>query len=90
MVFEKVTAFGFREIVEVASAAITGELVDRARVIDTLLDLRNAAFEGELVAVVDGLLRGVPGQTTVLSSWWRAALDELSLAASMELTEAHA
>ncbi len=88
MVFDTTTDFA--RIVSAASASIVGELVDRNRVIDTLLDLRNAALVSELVAIVDGLLRTVPGQTTVRASWWTVALDELALAASMELSEAHA
>lgn len=89
MVFETSgSAYDFNQIIGVSVAAISGELVDRMRVIDTLLDLRNAAPAVALVSIVDGLLRNVPGQTTVRSSWWQSALDELSLAASMELSQA--
>lgn len=89
MVFETADiSDAFAATVVAASAAISGELIDRVRVIDTLLDLRNAAESSELVAIIDDYLRNVPGQTSVRSSWWQATLDELALAASMELTEA--
>lgn len=76
---------------------LDGELIDRSRVIDGLLDLRQMAAEvvrqrssgpslipGEssLVDTVDILLSNVPGKTMVDMSWWQTAL--VSLAAATE------
>jgi hypothetical protein len=76
----------FSELVALAGSLATGELVDKARVIDALLDLRNAAPTASIVEVVDHLLTTAPGRTMVLANWWLGALDELSLAADLELT----
>jgi hypothetical protein len=57
---------------------VDGELSTRSRVVDGLLDLRNAAPEfSELEARVDELLRSVPGVTTVPNGWWLDRLEEL-------------
>ena len=61
---------------------INGELSDKNRVTDQLLDLRLAAADHpEIVAIVDRLLVERPGLTTVTNRWWSDALDELELAA---------
>lgn len=63
--------------------AIDGQLSDKTRVVDNLLDLRLAtADQPAMVAEVDRLLSDVPGLTTVENSWWSAALDDLRLTLS--------
>ncbi|NNE95403.1 MAG: hypothetical protein HKN24_05190 [Acidimicrobiales bacterium] len=62
-------------------SAIDGQLSDRGRVIDNLLDLRNEFTSPALIAVIDELLSDVPGLTVVENEWWSGALDMLSLAA---------
>ncbi len=62
-------------------AAIDGQLSDRNRVIDHLLDLRLEFDTPGLVAVIDDLLSDVPGLTVVENQWWGAALDQLSMTA---------
>ena len=61
-------------------AAIHGQLSDRNRVIDHLLDLRLDYDAPGIVAVIDDLLSDVPGLTVVENEWWTAALDRLLLA----------
>ena len=54
---------------------VSGELSDRSKVVDHLLDLRLAARDREAtVVVIDDLLAELPGRTTVPNSWWLAAL----------------
>jgi hypothetical protein len=63
-------------------SAIDGQLSDRQRVIDHLLDVRLAAPDAPaIVDIVDRRLSDVPGLTTVENSWWSDVLDELDLAA---------
>lgn len=60
---------------------INGELSDKNRVTDQLLDIRLAATDQpEIVEIVDRLLVERPGLTTVTNKWWTEALDELELA----------
>lgn len=63
---------------------IHGQLSDKRRVVDHLLDVRLAATDHPAVlAVTDRLLAETPGRTTVENAWWRAALDELEHAAAV-------
>ncbi len=60
---------------------IDGQLSDKRRVIDHLLDVRLAAADLPAVVVeTDRLLADMPGLTTVENTWWRAAIDDLELA----------
>ena len=61
------------------------KLIERSRIVDALLDLRNTTSASSLVEVIDAALRSLPGRTTVRSSWWQGILDELNLAAELEL-----
>lgn len=62
---------------------IDGQLSDKSRVIDQLLDIRLAAADRPAVlAEVDLLLANVPGLTTVENDWLRSALDRVSKAAA--------
>lgn len=76
----------FSPILDAGAALITGEVVDRSRVVDVLLDLRNAAGTSNIgvVEAVDFVLRDVPGRTTVRAGWWQSTLDELQLAVALE------
>lgn len=70
-------------MIETFKADITGQLSDKSRVVDGLLDIRLAAGDRPaLVTKVDRLLSDVPGLTTVENSWWTAALNDLRRAAS--------
>ena len=74
----------FETLIEELISAINGEVIDKSRVADRLLDLRNEAGSPALVDAVDDLLRNLPGRTMVVTSWWREALDGLGLAAVIE------
>jgi len=75
----------FDEVLERSVSLIHGELIERSRIVDALLDLRNTTSASSLVEVIDAALRTLPGRTTVRSSWWQGILDELNLAAELEL-----
>ena len=74
----------FVQLIDEALAAINGEVLDKSRVTDRLLDLRLASGSPELVAAVDDVLGGVPGKTMVATSWWVDALNGLRLIAELE------
>lgn len=59
--------------------AVDGELSSRSRVIDGLLDLRNATTDPVFHVRIDELLGGIPGLTTVPNGWWLDRLEELRL-----------
>jgi hypothetical protein len=62
---------------------IDGQLSDKSRVIDQLLDIRLAAADRPAVlAEVDLLLANVPGLTTVENNWLRSAFERVGRAAS--------
>ncbi len=66
-------------------AAAPGQLIDRGRVIDYLLDLRlEAGNDSALTRMIDGILGDVPGKTVVELVWWRDTLDRLSLNADCQ------
>lgn len=66
---------------------IHGQLSDRRRVIDHLLDVRLAMAEQPLVvAEVDRLLAELPGLTTVENAWWAHAIDDLERASMAQPT----
>lgn len=57
---------------------IDGEVSDKSRVTDHLLDLRLAAAgEPALLTEIDETLMDIPGRTTVANGWWLAVLDQL-------------
>ncbi len=64
-----------------------GQIIDRGRIIDHLLDLRLAA-EGDIIstATIDQLLANTPGKSTVETAWWQETLASLRDGASRELT----
>ncbi|NNF54920.1 MAG: hypothetical protein HKN03_10810 [Acidimicrobiales bacterium] len=63
-------------------AAINGQLSDKGRIVDHLLDIRLDFEAAGIVAIIDELLVEMPGLTVVENSWWTTALDRLQLAAS--------
>ncbi|MEM7284760.1 MAG: hypothetical protein AAF480_00275 [Actinomycetota bacterium] len=72
------SASAARQIIHDLLEQVDGDLSSRSRVIDGLLDLRNAAPEAsDLQFRVDELLKGVPGVTTVPNGWWLDRLEEL-------------
>jgi hypothetical protein len=65
-------------------SGIDGQLSDKKRVIDHLLDVRLVATDRPaVVAEVDRLLTDTPGLTTVENTWWSQALDDLERAAAV-------
>lgn len=80
----------FETLIEELVTAADGEVIDKSRVIDRLLDLRNEAEAPELVDAVDQLLGAVPGRTMVTTAWWRESLDGLRIAAIIERERAAA
>lgn len=59
--------------------SLDGELTSHSRVIDGLLDLRSAANDVQLIAVIDDSLRKVPGRTAVKTEWWKTQLASFRL-----------
>ena len=75
--------FVLDNLIEQLIKDIEGQLLDKGRVFDHLLDLRLAADgNASATAAIDGLLASVPGKSVVETSWWREALTGLSDAAS--------
>ena len=71
-------------LLEQFRTGIDGQLSDKRRVTDQLLDVRLAATDNPvLLAEADRLLAEMPGSTTVDNAWWRAALDDLERAAAV-------
>ncbi len=64
-----------------------GQIIDRGRIIDHLLDLRLAA-EGDLLITetIDQMLANTPGKSTVETTWWQETLTTLHARANRELT----
>ena len=71
------TADDFRSIVAALLQGVDGDLTSRSRVVDGLLDLRNAARDPLVTSRVDELLAGIPGVNTVPNGWWSDRLTEL-------------
>ncbi len=64
------------------AAAAPGQLMDRGRVFDHLLDLRlEAGSDSSLVALIDSVLADVPGKSVVELVWWRDTLEKIAGAA---------
>jgi hypothetical protein len=66
------------EIIIELTGLVDGELTSRSRVVDGLLDLRNASSSDAFQARIDELLSGIPGLNTVPNGWWLDRLTELS------------
>ncbi len=70
------------QVLTTLRSEIQGQLIDRGRVMDHLLDLRADSRDvAPLVDVIDQLLAELPGVSVVETSWWGAALDRLADAA---------
>lgn len=64
-----------------------GQIINRGRIIDHLLDLRLAAVDDlRTTAEIDELLADTPGKSTVETAWWEETLGRLRDSASRELT----
>jgi len=61
--------------------SLDGELTSHSRVVDALLDLRSAADDVRLIAVIDESLRNVPGRNIVSTDWWKTQLTTFRLMA---------
>ena len=73
------------KLIEELKGEATGQLIDRGRVVDHLLDLRIAsADEPPLLSLVDEVLAELPGKTVVETQWWQATLDRFASAAQPE------
>ncbi len=71
-------------MIEQFRANIDGQLSDKRRVTDHLLDVRLAAADLPAVIVeTDRLLTDMPGLTTVENTWWADALDSIERALSV-------
>lgn len=68
----------FNALVEGLRGAVDGDLTSKSRVVDGLLDLRNATATPMVQSRIDELLSGIPGVNTVPNGWWVERLDELS------------
>lgn len=70
-------------LIEEFKSRFSGQLIDRGRVVDQLLDLRLAAHgQPHVTALVDEVLSNIPGRTVVETSWWAETLDRLATAAT--------
>lgn len=70
-------------LIEEFKSGFSGQLIDRGRVVDQLLDLRLAAHgQPHVTALVDEVLSNIPGRTVVETSWWAETLDRLATAAT--------
>lgn len=67
----------FNEIVADLVGAVEGDLTSRSRVVDGLLDLRNASRVPVVRSRLDELLATIPGVNTVPNGWWVDRLEEL-------------
>lgn len=67
----------FGSLLDTLRAAIEGDLTSRSRVVDGLLDLRNATHEPLVLTLVDETLVSIPGVNTVPNRWWIDRLDAL-------------
>ncbi len=66
------------KLIEELKSQIDGKVIDRASVIDHLLDLRLEAGEhAYLTTTIDEVLGTVPGRNMVESDWWSSTLDSL-------------
>jgi hypothetical protein len=74
----------FVQTIDEALAAISGEVLDKSRAADRLLDLRLVADSPALISAVDDVLSNMPGRTMVPTDWWADALKGLRLAAELE------
>lgn len=61
-------------------SAMSGQLSDRNRIIDHLLDFRLDSDSPGFISTIDELLSEVPGLTVVENTWWSGALDKLEMA----------
>ncbi len=63
-----------------------GQVIEKSRVVDNLLDLRLAAAPNEAaVVLVDRWLAEAPGNSSVPSEWWVGALEDIRRLTSPEL-----
>lgn len=72
-------------LIEELKGEATGQLIDRGRVVDHLLDLRIAAADQQqVVGLIDTFLADLPGKTVVETQWWITTLDTLGDASQPE------
>ncbi len=72
-----------QQLIKQIRSEMHGQLSDRRRVMDHLLDIRlEMSDQPAVVAEVDRMLADLPGLTTVENEWLGRALDELELTVS--------
>ncbi len=72
-------------LIEDFKGEATGQLIDRGRVVDCLLDLRSAAADQtHLVTLVESVLADLPGKNVVETEWWIETLDRVAAEAQPE------
>lgn len=76
------SSFDLEARIQELREAVDGDVLSRARVVDSLLDMRlDANGRGDIVGMVDAALAEVPGKTMVAAEWWRTQLDVFELVA---------
>ncbi len=68
---------------------LEGEIISRSRVIDALLDVRGAATDGQLIAMVDDALRTIPGKNAAETAWLRERLMYFALMSDLSAVFSH-
>lgn len=61
-------------LIEQLKSEIDGQVIDRSRVVDHLLDLRLLAKDDSFTSAIDEVLADVPGLSMVETSWWESTL----------------
>jgi hypothetical protein len=74
----------FEQMIDELLGASGGEVIDRTRAVDHLLDLRIEAGIPALEFAVDAALRELPGRTMVAVTDWHDVLRGLLAAAALE------
>lgn len=71
------------KMIEDMKSAVDGQVIDRSRVIDHLLDLRlEVSADEHFTASVDEVLGDVPGLNVVEAEWWQGTLDHFATLAA--------
>lgn len=69
--------------IDQAIAGLDGELTSHSRAVDALLDVRGATTDRHLIALVDEVLRNLPGKNVTETHWLRSQLQHLAVMADV-------